>query len=45
VGGNALGKQDYLMAIVTFAVTILVSITGYIIYQTVLARHKNKKEK
>lgn len=45
VGGNALGKQDYVFAIITFAVTIVVSICGYLLYQFISKKHQKRKEK
>ena len=43
VGGNALGMQNYIFAIVTFAVTMLVSLGGYIAYQLISKHLKNRK--
>lgn len=40
VGGNALGKQQYLGAIIVFAVTLVISVAGIIIYNKILAKHK-----
>lgn len=43
VGGNALGMQNYLFAIITFVVTMLISLGGYIAYQSISKHLKNKK--
>ena len=38
VGGNAVGEQNYLFAIVVFAATLLVSALGLLIYQQLCKR-------
>ena len=38
VGGDALGMQSYTVAIIVFAVTILVSVIGYIVYSKVIKK-------
>ncbi len=43
VGGNALGMQNYLFAIITFAVTMVISLGGYISYQFISKHLKNRK--
>ena len=43
VGGNALGMQNYLFAIITFAVTMIISLGGYIAYQLISKHFKNRK--
>lgn len=43
VGGNALGMQNYLFAIITFAVTMVISLGGYIAYQFISKYLKNRK--
>ncbi len=43
VGGNALGMQNYLFAIITFVVTMLISLGGYIAYQLISKYFKNRK--
>ncbi len=45
VGGSALGSQKYILAVITFVVTIVISITGYLIYQKLSAIYNKKKEK
>ena len=40
IGGNALGMQNYMFAIVVFAATIIVSLAGFMIYRSVSNRHK-----
>jgi uncharacterized membrane protein YdjX (TVP38/TMEM64 family) len=40
VGGNALGKKQYLGAIIVFAVTLAISGLGIFIYNKILAKHK-----
>ena len=42
VGGNALGTQEYLTAVVVFAVTMAVSMLGLLLYQRLSARHERK---
>lgn len=45
IGGDALGEQEYIQAIVAFAVTIAVSVTGLLIYQKIIKpRRKAKKQ-
>ena len=44
VGGNALGRQNYILAVITFLVTIVISIIGYVVYQKVSTVHNKKKE-
>ncbi len=41
VGGNALGKQQYVGAIIVFVVTLAISAIGIFIYNKILAKHKN----
>ena len=41
VGGNALGKKQYLGAIIVFAVTIAISGIGILVYNKILAKHKS----
>lgn len=45
VGGDAIGTQDYVFAIIVFAVTIAISVIGYFSYQYISKRHNMKKEK
>lgn len=40
VGGNALGKQQYLGAIVVFSITFAISVAGILVYNKILAKHK-----
>ena len=40
VGGNALGKKQYLGAIIVFVVTLAISALGIFIYNKILAKHK-----
>lgn len=40
IGGNALGKKQYVGAIVVFAVTLIISVAGIIVYNKILAKHK-----
>ena len=42
VGGNALGTQEYLKAVIVFAVTMGVSIIGLLFYQWMSKRHEKK---
>ena len=44
VGGDAIGSQDYLFAIIVFAVTLILSISGYFVYQLISKRHSAAKE-
>ncbi len=44
VGGNALGMENYVFAIVTFAVTILISGIGLLIYNRISRNKKNDAE-
>ena len=42
LGGDALGGQNYLFAILIFAVTFVLSLLGLGIYRFVVARHEKK---
>lgn len=42
IGGNALGVQNYLFAVIIFAVTLALSSAGVIIYHKICALHKEK---
>ena len=43
IGGDALGSNKFLSALIAFAVSAVVSLAGYLVYTKVLARKKNKK--
>lgn len=43
IGGNALGSQNYVMAAVVFALTIIISLFGLFLYKYIC--YKNHKEK
>lgn len=43
IGGNELGKQNYVFAIVTFSVTIVLSVAGLLLYRYISNRH-NKQD-
>lgn len=45
IGGNALGKQNYLSAVIVFTATLAVSGAGILIYNAICKRHSEKKEK
>lgn len=44
IGGNALGTKEYLYAIIAFGVTILISLSGLIIYNRICDKNNNKDE-
>ena len=44
IGGDALGSKSYILAIIVFAITILISLLGVSIYKVISLRH-NKNEK
>ena len=44
VGGNALGEESYVLAIVVFAVTLGISMAGLMIYNHVCKRNKIKEK-
>ena len=44
VGGDALGTQDYLFAVVVFVVTFLISVGGLLCYRQICKRHNTRKE-
>ena len=44
VGGDALGTQDYLFAVVVFVVTFLISVGGLLCYRQLCKRHNTRKE-
>lgn len=46
IGGDALGEEKYLFAVIAFAVTALISVGGLLIYQKIIKpRRKNKNVK
>lgn len=45
VGGSFIQKQDYLTAGIIFAVTLIVSAVGYFIYNRIVKKHNQKKQK
>lgn len=44
VGGNALGSKQYILAIVVFSITLVISAVGYFIYNRVSAMRENTKK-
>ncbi len=44
VGGSALAQQDYLFAVIVFAVTAVISIIGILIYNRISRRREEKNE-
>ena len=42
MGGNAMGLQDYRLAIIVFAITVLVSSIGLLIYTRIVKKHNGK---
>ena len=44
IGGDAIGVQNYQFAIITFAVTLVISGIGLLIYRTICRRHQAKAE-
>jgi len=44
IGGNALGTQDYMIAGITAAVTLAVSLAGIIIYRMICQIHERKEK-
>ena len=42
IGGNALGMQNYVFAIIVFAITIIISLIGYIFYNVITKQHSKK---
>ena len=45
IGGDAIGVQNYQFAIITFAVTLVISGIGLLIYRAICRRHEAKKDK
>lgn len=43
IGGNALGSQRYIGAVVVFAVTLVVSVAGILVYNGIVSRHSKEK--
>ena len=39
IGGNALGTERYIFAVIVFAVTFLISMTGLVIYNKICKKH------
>lgn len=44
IGGNALGEQEYIHAVVAFAVTVIVSAVGLLIYQKIIKPRRIAKK-
>lgn len=44
VGGNALGGQEYLFAVIVFGATLFFSLAGLLIYNRICAKRKGKKD-
>lgn len=44
IGGDALGTKSYILAIIVFSITVLISLSGVSIYKVISFRH-NKNEK
>ncbi len=42
--GRLLGKEDYINALIVYAITAAVSIIGYILYDKILQHHQRQKE-
>lgn len=40
IGGNALGSRKYLLAIVVFAATVVVSVAGFFVYQKIFSKKR-----
>mgnify|MGYP000770934753 CR=1 FL=1 len=45
MGGDALGSKKYVMAVIVFVVTVVISIAGMIFYKKLCRHHDNKKQK
>ena len=45
IGGDAMGVQNYQFAIITFAVTLVISGIGLLIYRAICRRHETAKKK
>ena len=43
IGGNALGTERYIFAVIVFAVTFLISMTGLIIYNRICKKHNSSE--
>lgn len=43
IGGNALGMQNYITAVIVFAITILVSVIGYFVYKRITDNKQNEE--
>lgn len=41
IGGNALGTERYIFAVIVFAVTFLISMTGLILYNRICKKHNS----
>lgn len=42
IGGNALGKEQYLVAIIVFIITIIISVSGIVLYNLVMKKYESK---
>lgn len=42
IGGDALGLQNYQFAILAFAVTMVISVAGLLIYRSLCRRHEKQ---
>ena len=43
IGGNALGMQNYVFAIVVFAVTLVISAVGFAVYRIMCKKNDTKQ--
>jgi uncharacterized membrane protein YdjX (TVP38/TMEM64 family) len=43
IGGNALGTERYIFAVIVFAVTFLISMTGLILYNRICKKHNSSE--
>lgn len=44
IGGHALGTQQYVFAAVVFAITIIVSLIGILVYRRISKQEKEKEK-
>ena len=42
IGGNALGLQNYMSAIIVFAIALVISFIGMIVYKLIVKIHSRK---
>lgn len=45
IGGGAMGEGEYKIAIISFIVAAIVSVSGYFVYSAIMKKQERKEEK